>query len=127
MAIRTELNLRLPNSPGALAGVFRVLAGDRVRVLAMSLDASGLLRLVVDNPVRAVGVLRERRHPVSEREVLSVTVAPAPGALDGVLALLADAGINVEYAYAAAPETAGMVSAFIGVEDVVRAATVAGA
>lgn len=127
MAIRTELNLRLANSPGALAGVLRQLAGDRVRVLAMSLDATGLLRLVVDNPVRAAGVLRDRRHPVTERDVLAVTVPHAPGAIDGVLALLAEAGINVEYAYAAAPESAGMMSAVIGVEDVVRAATVAGA
>ncbi|MBI4487088.1 MAG: ACT domain-containing protein, partial [Acidobacteria bacterium] len=49
MAIRTELNLRLPNSPGALAGVCRLLSDERVNVLAMALESSGQLRLVVDN------------------------------------------------------------------------------
>ena len=51
MAIRTELNLRLPNSPGALAGVCRLLSNERVNVLALSVDAGGQLRMVVDNHV----------------------------------------------------------------------------
>ena len=38
--IRTELSLRLGNSPGALAGVCRLLSNERVNVLAMSLEAT---------------------------------------------------------------------------------------
>jgi hypothetical protein len=56
--IRTELTLRLPNNAGALAGVCRVLAEERVNVLAMSLDHGGQLRLVVDNHVHGAAVLR---------------------------------------------------------------------
>ena len=41
MAIRTELNLRLPNSPGALAGVCRLLSDERVNILAMALESAG--------------------------------------------------------------------------------------
>ena len=55
MAIRTEVNLRLPNSPGALAGVCRLLSDERVNILAMALDASGQLRLVLDNHVHGAG------------------------------------------------------------------------
>jgi len=44
MGIRTELGLRLPNSPGALAAVCRLLAEQRVRIIAMSLDAGGQCR-----------------------------------------------------------------------------------
>ena len=62
MAIRTELNIRLPNSPGALAGVCRLLAAERVNILAMTLETTGHLRLVVDNAVRATGALRASRH-----------------------------------------------------------------
>ena len=51
MAIRTELNLRLPNSPGALAGVCRLLSDERVNILAMTLESTGQLRMVVDNHV----------------------------------------------------------------------------
>ena len=54
MAIRTELSLRLPNSPGALAGVCRLLSDERVDILAMSLDGGGQLRMVVDDAGTAV-------------------------------------------------------------------------
>jgi hypothetical protein len=125
MAIRPELNLRLPNTPGALARVCRTLADEQVNIIALSLDAHGQLRLVVDNHVRALGTLRDRHHTVTEREVLFVTAPHAPGGLAPALQLVADAGINVEYAYAAGGETmtAGVV---IGVEDARRAAFAAG-
>ena len=46
--IRTEISLRLGNSPGALAGVCRLLSDERVNILAMGLESGGQLRLVVD-------------------------------------------------------------------------------
>ena len=114
--IRTELSLRLPNNAGALAGVCRLLADARVNVLAMSLDTAGQLRLLVDNHVHGAGILRERRHTVSEREVLVVETAAAPAALQ----LLADAGINLNYTYGA---PAALV---LGVDDVMRASARSG-
>jgi hypothetical protein len=126
MAIRTELNLRLPNSPGALADVCRVLADERVRVLALMLESGGTLRMLVDNPVRALGVLRERRHTVAERNVVVAPISNAPGGLAPILALLRDAGVNVEYAYAAAADASTTALAVLGVDDAVRAGTAAG-
>jgi hypothetical protein len=126
MAIRTELSLRLPNSPGALAGVCRLLADERVNILALAVEANGQLRMVVDNHVRGVGVLRERHHRVEARDVLVLPVASAPGALVPVLTLVADAGINVEYAYGAAPETSVSAVVVLGVDDPLRAAARAG-
>ena len=127
MAIRTELTLRLPNSPGALAGVCRALADERVNIIALSVEPSGQLRLVVDNHVRASGVLRERHHQVTTREVVVASVGSGPGALTPVLNLVAGAGVNVEYAYGTAPETGtSSASIVIGVEDAVRAAAAAG-
>jgi hypothetical protein len=85
MAIHTELTLRLPNSPGALAGICRSLSDERVNVIAMAVEPSGQLRLVVDNHVRAAGVLLGRHHQVSERDVLLVQIAHGPGSLAPVL------------------------------------------
>ena len=81
--IRTELNLRLPNSPGALGGVCRLLDDERVNILAMALDAGGQLRLVVDNHVHGAAVLREHHHQVTEREVVVCALPNVPGALAG--------------------------------------------
>jgi len=125
MAIRTELNLRLPNSPGVLAGVCRALADERVTVLALALEA-GRLRLVVDNQVRGAAVLERLHLTVSYRDVLVVSVPNAPGSVASVLALAADAGINVEYAYGAAIEGAAAGSVVLGVDDATRAATASG-
>src|SRR5262245_33817144 len=126
MAIRPELNLRLPNSPGALVRVCRTLADEHVNILAASLEASGALRLVVDNHVRALGVLREQHHQVRERQVLVIGAPHAPGGLAPALQLVANAGINVEYAYSGANDIAGTASIGIGVEEAARAAFAAG-
>jgi hypothetical protein len=126
MPVGLEIALRLPNSPGALAEVCRTLARERVGILALMLDAQGRLRLVVDNDVRAEGVLRERRHQIDTREVLVIRAANTAGALAPVLALVADAGVNVEYAYAAAGEGSATATIVLGVDDARRAATAAG-
>ena len=127
MAIRTELSLRLPNSPGALERVCAALSDERVRVLALHLESTGVLRLIVDNPVRAAGTLRERRHEVVEQEVAVVVLSNAPGSLASVLSLVREAGINIEYAYgAASSESAGTALVVLGVDDPIRAGAAAG-
>jgi len=127
MAIRTELNLRIPNSPGALAAVCRLLADERVNIIAMTLEASGQLRLVVDNPVRGAGVLRAQHHEVTERLVVVAAVASGPGALAPVLTIAAEAGVNVDYAYGSTPpEMTTGTAIVLGVEDAARAAAASG-
>jgi hypothetical protein len=90
------------------------------------LDTGGRLRLVVDNDVRAEGALREARHQIATRGVVVARTANAAGALAPVLALVADAGVNVEYAYAAAGEGSATATIVLGVDDAPRAATAAG-
>lgn len=126
MAIRTELNLRLPNSAGALAAVCRLLSEERVNVLAMALETSGQLRLVVDNHVHGGAVLREHHHKVSERDVIVMSLPNAAGAMAPALRLVADASVNVEYAYGGAAEGSAMATVVLGVDDAARAAAAAG-
>jgi hypothetical protein len=126
MAIRTELSLRIPNSPGALAGVLRLLSVERVNVQAMSLEGGGQLRLVVDNHVHGGAVLREHHHQVTERDVVVTAIPNTPGSLTPALRLVADAGINVEYAYGGAGETGGTASVVLGVENAMKASAAAG-
>ena len=123
--IRTELSFRLPNSPGALGGVCRLLADERVNILAMSLDAAGQLRLVVDNHLHGAAVLRAQRHQVVERDVLVLALANNYGSLAGPLRLVADAGINIDYVYGGAGAT-GSASVVLGVDDAIRASAATG-
>ena len=126
MAIRTELNLRLPNTPGALAGVCSLLSAERVNILAIVLESAGQLRLVVDNHVHGAAVLREHHHQVTERDVILLAISNAPGALAPTLRLVSDAGVNVEYAYGGASDLSPMASIVLGLDDAQRAAAAAG-
>jgi hypothetical protein len=122
MAIRTELNLRLPNSPGAFAQVSRVLADEHINLVAMTLEAGGQLRFVVDNHVRCASVLRAAHHHVTEREVLVVSVPHLPGGIAPVLEMVAGAGVNLEYAYGSAPDEAGNTTIVLAADDAMKAA-----
>ena len=124
--IRTELSLRLPNSPGALAGVCRLLSDERVNILAMMLESGGQLRMVVDNHVHGGATLREHHHQVAERDVIVTTIPNAPGALAPALKLVSDASVNVEYAYGGGSEGSATATIVLGVENAERAAAAAG-
>jgi hypothetical protein len=124
--IRIELSLRLANSPGALAGVCRLLSNERINVQAMGLEAGGQLRLVVDNHVHAAAVLRDHHHQVTERNVIVTAVPNAPGALAPALKLVSDAGVNIEYAYGGGSEASPTASIVLGVDDAERASAAAG-
>jgi hypothetical protein len=126
MAIRTELSLRLPNSPGELQRICALLDTGRVSLLALHLESSGRLRIVTDNPLHASGILGEAGHHVEERDVLYVLLPNRPGALLHVSRLLSDAGVNLEYGYAAGVEGAPMAALVLGVADAQRASSLAG-
>jgi hypothetical protein len=124
--IRTELSLRLPNSPGALAGVCRLLSDERVNILALVLESGGQLRMVVDNHVHGGAMLREHHHQVTERDVIVTTIPNVPGALAPALKLVSDASVNVEYAYGGGSEGSPTATIVLGVENAERAAAAAG-
>ena len=132
MAIRTQLSLRLPNSPGALAGVCRLLSDERVGIIAMTLDGSGQLRLIVDNQILAAGVLRERHHQVTTKDVLVVRVSnfPAPSRPSSSSWPMPASTWNTRTARPSEDTTGapGAVGAVVvlGVDDAMRAATAAG-
>ena|SRR6476659_4671203 len=126
MAIQRELTVRLANSPGTLGRVAQVLGSERINILAMSLDTTGALRLVVDNPLHATGSLREQHYQVEERDVLYTTMPNEPGALARVIRTVAEAGINLEYVYGSGIDRTPMVAIVLGVPDVQRASAVTG-
>jgi hypothetical protein len=126
MAIRTELTLVIENKLGACGRVFRHLADEHINILAMQLEHTGLLRIVVDNPRRATVLMRDRLFKVDERDVLYTVMPNDPGALGRTARLLEEAGVNVEYLYATAVEGHATAAVVFGVPDVLRASAAAG-
>ena len=126
MAIQREITVKLANSPGTLGRVAQLLGSERINLLAMSIDPSGHLRMVLDNPLHAAATLREQHYNVEERDVLYTAMPNEPGSLGRALKLLADAGINLEYAYASGIDRTPMVGVVLGVADAQKASYATG-
>jgi len=98
-----QISIFLENKPGGLSGVTKVLkeAGINIRALSLA-DTSdfGILRLIVDDVVKAKKVLNETGFAVGRTHVIAVEVPDRPGGLHSILDLLTREGINVEYMYA---------------------------
>jgi hypothetical protein len=127
MAIRAELTVRLQNSPGALRRICQILGEERVNIIAVSVETAGRLRILADNPLRAVNALKTHNYAVQSHDVLFLELSHSPGSLGEITQLLAKADVNIDYIYAAGgSENRKNVVVVIGVEDVVRAATLVG-
>ncbi len=98
-----QISIFLENKPGGLENVTRILrdANINIRTLAVA-DTSdfGIVRLIVDHVVDAVGVLKANGYTVSRTNVVAVEVPDQPGGLHSILDVLAQAKINIEYMYA---------------------------
>jgi hypothetical protein len=98
-----QLSLFLENKPHHLRVPCRILAEAGVNVLTLSLADTqqfGILRLIVPDWQKARTVLEGAGCVVKVTEVVAVEVPDRPGGLDGVLAILEQAAVNIEYMYA---------------------------
>lgn len=98
-----QISIFIENKSGRLAEVTRVLGSQGINIRALSLaDTSdfGILRLIVDKTDQAKKTLKENGFTVSKTEVIAVEVPDQPGGLAGILKVLDDSRVNVEYMYA---------------------------
>jgi hypothetical protein len=98
-----QLSIFLENRAGRLAEVTRILSESGVNIRALSLaDTSdfGILRLIVSDFDKAKEHLKAGGFTVGRTTVVAVEVPDKPGGLHGILEMLREAKINVEYMYA---------------------------
>jgi hypothetical protein len=98
-----QISVFLENKKGRLSEAMDVLAKAKINIRALSIaDTSdfGILRLIVPDPEKAKKALSKSNFTVRESDVIAVEVSDTPGGLAGVLKILTDADINVEYMYA---------------------------
>jgi hypothetical protein len=97
-----QLSVFIANESGRVSEVTGVLgdAGINIRGFSVSDTADfGILRLVVDRPEEAHALLKQAGFTVKETEVICILLPDVPGGLAGVLKLVSDAGVNIEYVY----------------------------
>ncbi len=102
MTVR-QISVFLENRPGALHEFTQLLEAHNIDLRALSLAESedfGIVRVIVDDPLRASQVLKEEGYVSSMTKVLAVEIEDKPGALVGILNVLGEKKINLEYMYA---------------------------
>lgn len=97
-----QLSVFIENKAGRVSEVTDILgeAGVNIRGFSVSDTAEyGILRLVVDDTALGLSALKEAGFTVKENEVICIDLPDKPGGLAGVLKIVSDAGVNIEYVY----------------------------
>ena len=98
-----QISVFLENKKGRLAELTETLEREGINMRALSLADTadfGVLRIIVDEVERCVGVLRDAGFVAQVTEVIAIEVEDKPGGLHRILKVLDAAVINVEYLYA---------------------------
>ena len=108
LSVETQLSIYLDNRPGTLARTCQALSKEQINIVALSiLDTvdHAVIRMVTSDVRKAVKVLQGLHATVQEREVIFMDLSNKPGMLATIAQKLAEAGINLEYAYCTSPSS----------------------
>lgn len=97
-----QLTVFIENRTGRLSEVLSVLKDNGVNIISMSLADTteyGLLRLIVDNPAKGKEKLTENGFSSLLSDVSIINIPHKVGALQRLLKVIDENGINIEYMY----------------------------
>ncbi len=100
--VAKQLSVFIENRQGRLGEVLNVLKANKVNILSLSLADTteyGLLRLIVNNPTLGKEKLTEEGFSTMLTNVLILSINHEAGSLQGLLEILAENDVNVEYMY----------------------------
>ncbi len=98
-----QLSVFVENKSGTVCEVARILRQNEIDIYALCIADTakfGILRMIVNDPERAVEALSAAGHTVSLTDVFAVNIEDRPGGMLPVLELLNENGVAIEYMYA---------------------------
>jgi hypothetical protein len=122
--LETQFSIFMVNKPGVLARILREIAEAKINIVALTMTDSfehGVMRLVGAGAESVRSVLKRLNLQFSETDVLCVNLPNHAGALAQVTGKLADAHINISYAYCTAGARGGRTTGVLKVADVTKA------
>jgi hypothetical protein len=122
-----QVSVYLDNRPGSLSEAMGQLDRNQIRVFALSIaDAGeyGLVRMVTEDPAKATAVLEDADYNLAKSrkntEVTAVFITEEDK-ISKITKILADGGINIEYAYSSAVHVNGKIALILRASDVENA------
>ena len=124
MEKHVQFSIFLVNKPGVLSQIFRELAKAKVNITSIAMMDSvehGVLRMVVEDAAAARPILKRLNVPITETDVLGVTLANRPGAAADLCERLSASHINIGYMYCTTGVKGGKTMVVIKVPHIKRA------
>ncbi len=100
--VAKQLSVFIENRQGRLGEVLNVLKSNKINIISLSLADTteyGLLRLIVSNPELGKEKLTEEGFSTMITNVIVLNITHQAGSLHGLLEMLSDNDVNIEYMY----------------------------
>jgi len=119
-----QISIILDNVPGALTKLLDILDTEDIKTKAISAASTkehSTLRLVVNDPQKAVTTLRSFNFNVQVSPVIAVEVPTHPGGMNAIVKPLAEGEVNILYIYTTIERIGKETILIIGCEPLDRA------
>ncbi len=123
MAQLSQLVIQAEHRPGFLSALCSEMAKKAVNITAIMAapEQPPVIRLVAAPHAAACKVLVSMNLSYREEPAISVRLTDRPGALGRATRKLAEAGVNIEYAYGSITKGSERALVVLGVSDVAKA------
>jgi hypothetical protein len=122
--VQRQLSVAIENQPGRLAAVAGAMAAEGINIKDLSVVDNveqGMIRLVTSDPAACKALLNRQGFYVVEADVLVLILKDVPGKLAVLCRALAEARINIDYAYGSEDPSEEHVRVVMKVSNVARA------
>lgn len=97
-----QISIFLENKCGKLPQILNLLSESNIRIIAATVaDTSeyGILRIIVNDPLRAYEILKENNVSANLTDVLAIVTDSDLSGFSQTLQAFTEAGLNIEYMY----------------------------
>jgi hypothetical protein len=120
MAVK-QISVQLDNVPGSLARLVDILDKEGIStkaIAAASIEEDSTVRLVVNDPEKAVTVLESFHFKYDVSPVIAVEVPCHPGGMNAIVKPLSQGDVNIHYIYTTIERLGKETILIIGVDKI---------
>jgi hypothetical protein len=126
-SVLRQLSVAIENQPGRLAAIGKAMAAHGINIKDISVVDNveqGMIRIVTNDPPACKALLLREGFYVVEADVLAVILKDIPGQLSLLCQALADAKINIDYAYGSEDSSEEHIRIIMKVSNIEKACEV---
>ncbi len=115
-----QISVFIQNDSGRLAHVLKTLKDADINIRSLTIAETadyGIMRLILQDTDKGLEALKNAKIMANETNVMAVEIPDKPGGLSKLTDLLADANIDIEYAYSFLPQNTSNAIIIFKVKD----------